>query len=210
MARDLSAGFLTELGKREVGLAFLVYLDFVSGALRVWTGIGNLSWSAQTWQGVGDLGTVSAVEETTDLAQVGIELTLSGIPSGLIATALLENYLGRRVTIWKAFRSVSGALVADPVQMWSGRMDRMTISEGAETSTITVSAETVVALLQRERGSRYTHAQQITRFPGDLGLEFINGIQDVPIPWGAVDSPFSAPGPGGPGGSSNRRSAHLH
>ena len=38
--------------------------------------------------------------------------------------------------------------------------------------------------LERKRVARYTHAYQINKFPGDLGLEFVESLQEKEILWG--------------------------
>jgi len=39
----------------------LCELDFATGPVRVWTGLGPLSWAGLTFEGVGDLGAMSEV-----------------------------------------------------------------------------------------------------------------------------------------------------
>ena len=63
-------------------------------------------------------------------------------------------------------------------------MDQMTIAEGPETSTIALSVESRLIDLERIRTRRYTSEDQKRRFPGDLGLDFVNSIQDKELFWG--------------------------
>ena len=58
----------------------LVDLDFTSGPFRAWTGLGPLDWAGLTFEGVGSLGAVGDVEETTELRAVRLTLTLSPVP----------------------------------------------------------------------------------------------------------------------------------
>ncbi|HEV7266485.1 MAG TPA: hypothetical protein VGN83_16420, partial [Falsiroseomonas sp.] len=55
----------------------LCELNFATGPFRVWTGLGPLTWAGLTFEGVGDLGAMSEVEETVELRAVRLTLTLS-------------------------------------------------------------------------------------------------------------------------------------
>jgi hypothetical protein len=113
MARDLTAGMVTEVASTTVRPIVLVKLEFDSGAVRVWNGIGDLSWNAQTWTGVGDLGGVSPVEEAGDLKASGVRFQLSGIPAALISTALSEDYQDRPARMWLGMLDENLNIVAD-------------------------------------------------------------------------------------------------
>jgi hypothetical protein len=184
MARDLTAGMVTEVASTTVRPIVLVKLEFDSGAVRVWNGIGDLSWNAQTWTGVGDLGGVSPVEEAGDLKASGVRFQLSGIPAALISTALSEDYQDRPARMWLGMLDENLNIVADPYPIFRGRMDVMDIQEGGETATIGVTAENVLASLERARETRYTAEDQKLEFPGDKGLDFVPSLQEAVITWG--------------------------
>jgi hypothetical protein len=69
-------------------------------------------------------------------------------------------------------------------ELFSGYMDQMNIEEGGEASTITMSVENKLIDLERARVGRYTSGYQKSIYPNDLGLDFIEGLQDKQIPWG--------------------------
>jgi hypothetical protein len=143
-----------------------------------------------TYLGSGTLGTISPVEETTDLSARGINFQLSGVPSALIAVALTENYQGKACSVLFGALDASGALVASPITIFAGRMDVMAINDDGRTSTIGLSAENKLVDFRRPREVRYTHEEQQNLYPpgsgtpGDLGLEFVNAIQEKQIYWG--------------------------
>jgi hypothetical protein len=62
----------------------LVDLNFTT-PVHVWTGVGDLVWNGKTYKGVGTLGSVSTVGESSEIEAQGITLTLSGIPAELLA-----------------------------------------------------------------------------------------------------------------------------
>ena len=63
-------------------------------------------------------------------------------------------------------------------------MDQMNIDEGPNTSTITLTVESKLVALERPAGTRYTSAYQKSVYPGDLGMDFIEDLQDKEIIWG--------------------------
>ena len=62
----------------------LVELDFASGPFRAWTGLGPLSWAGRVFEGVGALGAVGEIEETTEIRAVRLTLTLSPVPQEVV------------------------------------------------------------------------------------------------------------------------------
>lgn len=187
MSRNLTSPVSTALAAESVRLAYLVELAFDSGAVRLWTGAGNFDWTAtgRTFTGAGTLLEVSAVEETQRVEANGIDITLSGISSTIVSYALTENYRNRRVRVWLAlFDPTSGALIADPVSIFAGRMDTMHLTDAGETSQVRVTCESRLIDLQRPRERRFTDEDQQELFPGDLGLEYVAGLQEREIAWG--------------------------
>jgi hypothetical protein len=184
MPRSVTPAFAAAVAAGTVRPALLVEALFDSGALRLWTGIGDLTWNGETWTGAGTALAVEAIGERGDVQALGTSVTLSGIPSALVALALAEPYQGRMVRIWQALLDDAGAVVADPDERFGGRCDVMSISDDALTATITMTVESRMIDLQRPRMRRYTHADQQIAHPLDRGLEYVATIQDQQIKWG--------------------------
>jgi len=187
--RSLSANMVTEVSASQLSPILLASFSF-STPVRLWSGYGTITVGGVTYLGSGTLGTISPVEETTDLAARGINFQLSGVPSALIAVALSENYQGKACSVLFGALDASGVLVASPVTIFAGRMDVMAINDDGRTSTIGLSAENRLVDFRRPREVRYTHEEQQNLYPpgpgtpGDLGLEFVNAIQEKQIYWG--------------------------
>jgi hypothetical protein len=197
VARDLTAEIISELIAGAVHVALLVELETSAGTVRVWSGIGELVFNGETFLGVGHLGGIGPIQESgQEVRANAITLQLSGIPAALISTALETQYQGRQARIWLAFFTAGAfsapALVEDAVLIFRGRADTMQILDGPETATITVTLESRLADLTRPRVRRYTHEDQVTRFPGDLGLEFVTEVQNREITWGGEGSTIPA------------------
>lgn len=183
MARGITSGLNTEVTASELEPIFLIDLEFDSGALYFWNGVNTLTWSGNDYIGGGNLLSISPIVETNDIRAVGVNLTMSGLPSDLISIALTEAYQGQPVKIRFAAMS-SGAVVADPYLIFDGRMDVLSIDDAGDTATINLSAESRMIDLERPRLRRYTPEDQKIDHPNDTGLDYVPYIQDVAIQWG--------------------------
>jgi len=168
----------------------MVSLGF-STPVYLWSGYGNITYNSITYQGLGNLGTISTVEETSDLSAKGITMQLSGVPTSLISLALTEDYQGRNCSVMFGVLNSSSALISDPIIVFSGRMDVMTINDDGQNATIIMNAENRLIDFRRAREVRFTDAEQKNLYPTDKGLEFVNAIQEKEIYWG--NSNYTAP-----------------
>ena len=183
--RDIAAATTTASAGEIVRPITFVRLDFSSGLLLAHSAIGEISFSGETYSGVGHLGSVDGVSENMETTPAGLKLTLSGIPTELISVALGEDYQGRDARVYLGFVDSDYALVDTPVLMFRGRLDYMDLQIG-ETATITVVAQNRLADWDRPRVRRYNHEDQQDRFPFDVGFEFVPRMVDVAIVWGRV------------------------
>lgn len=183
MSRSLTTAADNAINAETCSFCVFVELDFQSGFVRLCNANITLSWNSLSWVGVGDLGSIQAISEAPDLEAKGVALALSGIPSGLVSTALGEHYQGRSLKIWFAPLDANDQPIADPVLVFSGRMDNMQIEIG-ETASIMVSAESRLADWDRARVRRFNHADQLTEYPGDMGFEFVEQMVEKEIVWG--------------------------
>lgn len=183
MTRDITTALRDQVTASALQPIALFEAVFDSGALRFWTGYGEITWNGVVWNGSGNLIGVDEMTESQELKAIGTSVTLSGIPAELISVALAEDYQGRPCAIYFGAMQ-NGALVADPYKIFGGILDVMEIDEAGETASITLTAESRLIDLERPRERRYEHEDQQALFAGDLGLEYVPTIQDVPIIWG--------------------------
>jgi hypothetical protein len=180
MSRDLTSTTISSIEDDVVQPFFAVELLFDGdNAIRLWTGVGTLTVGGEDYVGSGNLLSVSAIEETSEMAVKGATLTLSGVPSEVVALALNEPYQGRVCNI---YFGVIGEQVFN--QVFSGYMDQMNINDGGDTATIELMVENRLIDLERARVARFTSGYQKSIYPGDLGLDFVEDLQDKDIVWG--------------------------
>lgn len=180
MTRSLAAGFASALQGSAIQPIILVELKFDSGAVRLWSGIGNITYGGFSYIGAGTLLAISSMEDTADIAAKGITISLSGINPQALSIALTEKYQNRTANI---YFSLSG-MVSDAVQVFSGLIDQMSINDTGETLTISVSIESRLIDLERPRIWRYTSEDQKRVYPADKGFDFVNDLQNKQIIWG--------------------------
>lgn len=208
MSRTLPSSLQSELTKEVVYPFFAVELYFQSETVRLWTGYGELEYPPQSgtlYLGAGTLLNISSIEETTEIEAKGANITMSGIPSGILSLALSEPYQGRLCRILFGMTASNASIISQSsqelitqnlfelavqnvdtnlVEIFSGELDQMNITEEGTTCTISVTAENVLIRLERPTVRRLTDQDQKSRFPTDRGLEFIASLQDKEIFWG--------------------------
>ena len=205
MSRDLATDIIDALDDDVIYPFFAIELLFDGdNTLRLWTGLGTLNYNSQEWVGTGTLLNISTVEEASEIAVKGATVTLSGIPSSVISLALSQPYQGRVCNLYFGMFTVNkllqqsddyilmqtGAKVllqtdqTSISNIFSGYMDQMNILETPSTSTIELVVENRLIDLQRARIARFTSEYQKSLYPTDLGLDFVEDLQDKDISWG--------------------------
>lgn len=180
------------------------------GPLYMWSGYGNITINGKLYLGAGQIMNISSVEETTEMEAKGASITVTGIPSSFLSIALQEPYQGRECRIYFGMIVQEKSIVtqdddnivsqdvlqfitqsgvsAEYLEIFSGELDQMNISESGDTATISVTAENILIKLERPVVRRFTEEDQKTRYPADKGLEFVNALQDREIYWGRKSS----------------------
>lgn len=184
MSRGLSASVIAALTSNVVRPITFSKLDFSSGIVYVHDGIGTYTWGGQDWIGVGDFGSISNIQEGSEVSPYSITLTLSGLDSNLVSTALTEDYFMRDVDIYLGLLNEDDELIDTPSPIWSGFMDVMNVSLGAAGGdSIELTCESELAKFDRSPNLRYTHVQQQKRNSSDLFFEFLKDIEGAKVRW---------------------------
>jgi len=195
MPRDLPTGFAAAAAAPTLAPVFLAELFWPTGTVRAWNGYGDIVFAGNTYTGTGHLGTISAIRESRDGTANGVQLRLSGIPSSLITLALADDTQGAAAKIYFGILDAAGAFTVTPYLMFDGIIDVCPIEDDGETATITVNLEKEL-IDSRTRGRRYTDEDLQSDYAGDLGLEYVAGLQNKELTWGRATA-----APGAPAGS---------
>lgn len=180
--RDIDPSLVTILEGKSIDLALMAQMDFDSGTLYMWTGLGNLLWDGKTFIGGGNLVGASPTEETQDMQAKTLELTLSGIPEEMISVALAEKTRNRPFRMWLA-SVVDNVVVGVPYRIFTGLMDVIGMNDSAGDSTLVLTVENSNLIGQRNKVRRYTIEDQRKYYPLDTGLKGIPPLQDKEVVW---------------------------
>jgi hypothetical protein len=196
MPRSLSPTFLAQLGSTGASSpVFFVVLEFANETLYLFGGIGSITppgpaYSVlstfpygQTWTGMGWLGKISAIPQTTKVQAQSITLSLSGIPSSLVGEAIDQIRITGVATVFLAFLDSTGAVIEDPIQLFSGSLDVPTLDDSGQTSTLSITAENPLITLNEAPERQFDDADQQIYFPGDLGFTFVDSIGNLALFW---------------------------
>jgi hypothetical protein len=186
MARTLTAGMQTAVAAENGEIIHFIELQFSGGTQRISTGVVTMSWDSQTWTAIGGALTINAVTESPDLSASSIGVTLSGVDQTILNVLLTENYIGRVAKVWMVHLS-SGAVIADPLLLFSGFMDGgWSIKETrGQSGTVTITSQLVSRLsrLDLMRGIQTNVTSHQAIYPGDRFFEHVNTLARTPIIW---------------------------
>lgn len=195
MSRTIPATLIASTTAPQLNPFYATSLDFDAGTVRYWTGYGTITINSATYAGIGALSSISTIEETEDLSARGLTINLTGVTNDLVAAALTEPYQGRTAAVRFGTLNADTGAVIESITIFSGRMDTMVISNDGTSAEIGMQVESKLVDFKRTRESRYTHEEQLRRFPADTGLEYVAGLQDKVIYWGnANPTAFKASG----------------
>jgi hypothetical protein len=186
MTRSISASNISASSAAHIIPVEFVELLLDTGAIRVHSQLGDITWSGNTYTGVGSYGGVSGGDEATEVRATNLTLRLSGVPVALTGTVLAEDIRGRIATRYMGFLDTStNALVDTPLILFKGRMDSPAIETDGTTSTITINVEHIVTFNSRPAALRYNSATQKRFYPDDKFFDFAERTANASLAWGA-------------------------
>lgn len=185
-SRDIPTDVTNRLANERQQIGFAVNLDFDSGAVNLWTGTQNFTGSdGITYTAAGELLTISAVEENSELSSTTLVITISGQNADIVGYATTENYQSRPISLKMFFFHPDTAQEVDKVILFKGRIDTLTVTEG-DSFNVIVACENQLIDLTRPKNSFFTPETQNFLHAGDKGLEFVPKIQEQSINWGTL------------------------
>lgn len=180
--RDILTDLEDAFTNGNAQLAMLGEFDFDAQTIYLWNGTGTITYNGNDYIGAGNLISVSPYQETQDLESQGLKFTLSGISSDILALALAEEYQGNPCRLYLAQIDTDNTVI-EAYRLFTGIMDTIDISDNAETSKMTLSAENIMNLLNSTKVSRYSDEDQKSKYPLDEGFSLIAQNQDKVVSW---------------------------
>ena len=184
----------------KVEAATLVSMHFTSETWRLWGGFDELETNdEEKWKALGELGSISGIEQATNGTAPEATMTLSGVSPRIIQLARDDfgtEARGRLVRVWLQFFGVEDEADPDnqrcldlPYPIWAGRMLRpgFTFDRGdddsPEEATVSVTLESLFTARSRPNFALYTDSDQQARFPGDKGFQFVPSLVNKVLTW---------------------------
>jgi len=181
--RGFSATIEDILDDRDVDLAFLVFLDWPTSPVRVWTGVGSLAWDSQTWVGAPLLSIEPIALEGLEATDTGIQLQLDYLDDALRNAVNANDPVGAAASLYLAKLNRSPLAVVDAYELFPGFIDGVDTEDAGDSGNIEVRLASELALMDRSTYYTLSNAHQQHLFPGDLGMEFAARMDD-PVIWG--------------------------
>jgi hypothetical protein len=182
--RTLSALNTAQLTSRSIAPVFFLSITFLSGPMYLCTAPFNITWGGFTWLGVGDLGEIGTISEGTGIQAQGTTVTLNAIDNSLLQDSLNDIGALQPAAIFWGFMNQQMTLVDTPIKIWGGVVDTAIIASGPEQSSITLTLENRMVLLQRGSQRRYTRTDQRLYYPTDSAFDSVESLNDVANRWG--------------------------
>ena len=184
MPRSIHPSMTSALSSGLIVPALFVMLTFKSATRYVWSGVGNIVVNAQTYTGVGSLGSIGSIIEGTEVRADGTTVKLSGIDPILQGECMADIQLGAPAKIWFGLMASGTTLIGTPYLLFSGTVDRPTVSIAPNEIAITLALESAMINLQRATQRRYTSADQRLYWPTDTAFSWVEMLNDVALVWG--------------------------
>lgn len=176
MSRNISTNLVNAFNGSSVELFVAVEMQFDAGTFRIWSGNYDKTIGGNLFTGTGSLLNISGIEEGSDLSAKGVNISLSGIDTSIVAIALSEPYQNRVCKILVG----SGN---EYYEAFSGFLDVMTIEDSGDSCQINVTVESRLISLDRKVPLRYTQETQSHRYPGDTFFSTVTSLQDKKVEW---------------------------
>lgn len=164
----------------KIGQAVLVHMDFRNAPKRWWTGFGDLDANGYTWQGLGDLISISPISSTYQVSAEQVTFEVAATPEMLgLALAAKSRVRDRAVTVYLQLFAMEdvgptphGQPIGAPMALYSGTMQRMPWEASGPTQRrISIECEGLFFRRNAAPRGRWTDSDQKARYPGDRGLE---------------------------------------
>jgi hypothetical protein len=186
MPRNIDPALLAALSAGTCSPVHLLQITFRSQVCCAWTGLGTLVWNGLSFLGIGSLGALGDVNESTEVRADGSSATLSGIDPLYLGEALNDIWLGAPVNRWlAAVQPGTRTLIGTPYPLFVGQVDKPQIYTGPDKITIALAFETRLINHARAANRRYTATDQRSNgYPDDSGFNWVESENCAVWQWG--------------------------
>lgn len=188
--RHLSSAVTSAYAAPTVRTHMLAHVTMTSTTMRLWTGVGTLSVGSLTYDGLGTLGRVEAIQEDSDVFPRAVRMRLTAVSSAALYEPMTENLFGNPVELYRTILTDSYTVVNTPELAFKGRMNEVDIRlrDGSEGDYFEVTVE---SRLRREpRAAYYTRQDIALTYSGDTFFNYLEQIPHAKAKWGQTPTTF--------------------
>jgi hypothetical protein len=183
--RVIHPDVITALEQPVIRVAFLCLIEFPAPNRLAFTSLlDDYEFNGETFVGLGNLGSISGLDEGSELNPAEYEVTLSGIADEILQAASSMAYLNHPATVWMMLLDENHQTIGEPMIWSKGLTDGAQISYG-KSSVVSIQVRNRLVDWQRPRVERYTDGDQQAMHAGDKGLEFVADIASKEVEWPA-------------------------
>lgn len=181
-----------DLRRGDIACTILCQMDFRTNPQRWWLGYGDLTAGGQTYNGTGDVITISAMNITYGMSAGMVRFSIPNASPEMVARCDDQaNEVNNRTCriFYQLFSMVergddhAGRLIGDPIAIFTGRMRDMRSTSTPDSRSIELEAYGRLSRQGKPAYGRWTDADQRARYPGDTGLALLASLRDKSLVW---------------------------
>ncbi|WP_404603702.1 hypothetical protein [Raoultella planticola] len=180
---DLSEEVAYYLAQGNVNLALATEIEFNSGISRYHSATGQIEIGGEIFYGTGQLGDCSVINEENNTSDQQINLTLNGLNNELVAIALNEKVVGRRVTCYIVVFDDDYTAMAYNI-IYVGKIAQPALSAGG-TCAISYNVGNIFQEWSKSKPYRFTDESHVKDHPGDRIFRYVGQMSERSIYWGS-------------------------
>lgn len=175
----------TALEQASVRVVYFVEFYFASGTIYLCSASQPITIMGHTYTGVGSLGTISSVEESSGMEARALSFTLNCSQTSWISLAIgdVEEYRGRAAKMYFVPLDSGFVPIGTPELCWRGIMDTMAMGIEGDSGSIILKCESTAYALKRKATLRLNPAQHKRQYPSDTGFDYLTDLIANPQLW---------------------------
>ena len=191
MPRGLGSTITNELQRDRLRFSDLLELHFTSAPNNplcltncpLDVTVNTTTSTGKTFAANGNLLSFDTIEETGEARVNQVSIQLSGASNTITNLFMNNDYVDRRVVIYRHFYNEQFVAIGTPVMLFDGEIQSFSINETEKSSTLTVTSASVFYDFDRINGRRTNSASQQTLFLNDKGFDQ-SAVVTEKIKWG--------------------------
>jgi hypothetical protein len=174
---------LAALEKDTVPLCLAVEIIYPMGPVRVHSGVGDILISGLTYKGVGGLGGIDPISQTSKTEPGRVNLSMTGLDATLMQEVINTRCQGSFAKIWLVVLDEQDVFLTATL-LFSGRVSSQKLKYGADVS-ISIELVDRLADWSRKNTSRFSDENHKSRHPDDRFFRYVAQMSEKPIYWGS-------------------------